>query len=249
MVGKFFMVEGIDGSGKSVAINAIKDYAVSKNLKVLDVRAFCEQKNTFPDDDEIAESDIVFTSEPSYSFVGRALRTELLIEENNYPAWTIANSFALDREILYKRIVLPALKQNKTVVQERGLPSTMVYQPVQDKISLAELMRLPGNKLASEHPPHSLLILKVKPEEAITRLNARFSQKYSLFDTLFFQRKIEERYSSFWLRGYFEKLGTDVYTFETSNPISAEQNRKNSLRIFQAMIGNKTKTNEKQTQL
>ncbi|HLD18870.1 MAG TPA: hypothetical protein VJB90_02570 [Candidatus Nanoarchaeia archaeon] len=249
MDGKFFMVEGIDGSGKSTAVNAIKDYVISKNLKVLDLRAFCEQKNTFPDDDEIAESDIIFTSEPSYSFVGKALRTELLSDDNSYPAWTMAHAFALDREILYKRVVLPALKKNKIVVQERGLPSTMVYQPIQDKISLSELMRLPGNKIAAENPPDTLLILKTKFEEAISRLNARFSNKYSIFDNLLFQRKIEERYSSLWLRGYFEKLGTKVYSFGTSSPVTVEQNRKNALRLFQEMVGNSVKAKEKQTQL
>lgn len=248
-MGRFFMVEGIDGSGKSASISAIKEYVISKNLKVLDVRTFCEQRNTFPDEQDIDDCDILFTSEPSYSFVGKAIRSELLDDENKYPAATIANAFALDREILYKRIIIPALKMKKIVVQERGLPSTMVYQPVQGKIPLSDIMRLSGNKIASEYPPDFLLVLKVKPEEAITRMNARFNQKYSLFDNLFFQRKIEERYNGLWLRGYFEKLGSKVSSFDTSLPVTVDQNKKNTLKLFQEMTGNSIKSKEKQTQL
>ena len=173
----------------------------------------------------------------------------MLVDETSYPALTIAHAFALDREILYKKVVLPALRLGKNVVQERGFASTMVYQPVQDKIPLPEIMALPGNKLASQNPPDLLLILKTNPDEAVSRLNSRFSQKYSLFDNLLFQRKIEERYSSLWLKGYFEKLGTKVYSFETSSPVTVEQNRKNALRLFQNMIGNSVKSKDKQTQL
>ncbi len=243
------MVEGIDGSGKSAAISSIKELAVAKRQRVFDLRQYCEQHNTFPSEDDLEEYDILFTSEPSYSFVGKAIRTELIADENVYPAWTIACAFALDREILYKRIIIPALKLNKTIVQERGLASTMVYQPVQGGISLADIMRLPGNNLASENPPDILLILKVKPEEAISRLNSRFSQKQSLFDNLLFQRKIAERYESTWLRGYFEKLGSSVHRFDTSSPSTAEQNKRNAMRLFSELAGKTFKSKDTQMQL
>ncbi len=249
MSGQFFMVEGIDGSGKTAAVNAIKEWAVSKNLKILDLQDYCEQKGRFPQSDEIADFDILFTDEPSYSFVGKAIREELIVEGKKYAPLTLANAFALDREILYRRVIIPALKLKKLVVAERGFASTMVYQPVQEKLPLGDVMRLPGNQLAISHPPDVLLILSVSADAAISRINSRFGASFSMFDNLFFQRKIEERYTSVWLRGFFEKLGTKVVCFSTNAPSSIDANRSFALKLFLDMANSQIKQKDTQTQL
>ena len=249
MSSKFMMIEGIDGSGKSTAFSAIKQWAVSKDLKVLDLKSYCEQHNSFPESEDLFEYDIIFSSEPSYSFVGKAIRNELILDEKHkYSASSLAHAFSLDREILYNRIILPALKKGKMIVQERGFVSSMVYQPLQEKLQLNEIMHLPGNQLAIKHPPDLILVLKISAEQAVSRVNARFAQNFSQFDNLFFQRKAEERYSGVWLRGIIEKMGSRLVYFDTTET-TADQNKANAVRLFAELSKGDFKQKEIQKEL
>jgi len=234
----FVMVDGMDGSGKGTIVDGLAEWAERKAMKILDVRKYCRDKNNFPTVEEISGADVVVSGEPTYCYVGKAIREELVrTSERRYSAWSLAQAFSLDREILYKRVIIPAVKAGKYVFQERGLTSSLVYQPVQERIQVSELLKLPGNRLAIQNAPSLLLIAKVSPETVVRRLDSRTKKDYSIFDNLAFQRKLDERYSSEWLRHLFEQHGSEVQYIDTNEPKSEEDTKKEAVEIIEKFIG------------
>jgi len=215
------MVDGIDGSGKGTIINIIKDFFEERGLKVFDLRNYEKEKQDFPEIEEIEEYDVIASVEPSYCLIGKAIRDEIV--KNNgrtYSGLTTSYAFALDREILYKKVLLPALKMGKIIIQERGIITSLVYQPIQlERITLHQIMNIPGNKLALKNAPDLLLITDVKPEVVMVRLKEREKQDRAIFENLLFQKKISERYKAEWLKRLFEKMGSKVVYVNTEGTI------------------------------
>ena len=179
---KFVMVDGLDGSGKGTIVDGLAEWAERKGLKILDVRTYCRDKNTFPTYEEIEQSDVIVSAEPTFCYVGKAIREELVrASDRKYSALSLAHAFALDREILYRRVILPALKAGKYIFQERGVTSSIVYQPVQEHIQVSELLRFPGNRFALQNAPSLLIIAKVSPETVVKRLGLRQKKDNSIF--------------------------------------------------------------------
>lgn len=234
---RFVMVDGLDGSGKGVIVDTFADWAEAKGMKVLDLRSFCREKGAFPEPAEIMSYDAIVSSEPTFCYVGKAIREELVrATERKYSALSLAGAFSLDREILYQRVIIPAMKAGKFVFQERGLPSTLVYQPVQDRIQVSELLKLPGNRLAIQNAPSLLLIAAVSAETVMKRLGVREKKDESVFDNLSFQRRLEERYSSEWLRQLFEQHGSVVRYISTDEPKSIEDTKKEAVGILEEFM-------------
>src|SRR3989338_937685 len=215
---RFIMVDGLDGSGKGTIVDGLAKWAESKALKVLDVRKYASENGKFPPAEEIESADVILSCEPTYCYVGKAIREEIIRAGTNYSGLTTAHAFSLDREMLYNRVIIPAMKMGKIIFQERGVVSSLVYQPVQEHIQLSELLRLPGNKLAIQNAPSLLLIATVSPKTVITRLDLREKKDNSIFDNASFQQKIHERYNSGWLKQLFEQHGTKVEYISTDEP-------------------------------
>jgi thymidylate kinase len=235
---KFLMVDGLDGSGKGTIVDGLSEWAEIKSLKILDVRKYCNDNNTFPSKEEIEAADVIISAEPTFCYIGKAIREELVrTSDRQYSAWSLAQAFSLDREILYHRVIIPAVKAGKYIFQERGLTSSLVYQPVQEHIQLSELLKLPGNKLAIKNAPTLLLIAKVSPETVVKRLDMRTKKDNSIFDNVAFQRKLEERYSSEWLKSLFEKYGSTVQYIDTDEPKTEEDTRKEAVKIVEKFFG------------
>ncbi|MGB9748986.1 MAG: dTMP kinase [Candidatus Woesearchaeota archaeon] len=237
MKGIFIMVDGLDASGKSVIINAFKDWFFSKKMKVFSLKEYCEEHKTLPEPEEIENFDVIASNEPTDALVGKAIRDELIKKNSReYSAATIAQAFSLDREILYKRIIIPALKQNKIILQDRGVVSTFVYQPVQEHIPLNELIKLPGNRLALEHAPNLLVLTKVSPEVVMERIEKKGMNSATIFTNLLFQRKISERYNSIWLRELFERFGTKIVYISTEPPATEEETKKRAVEVLEEFL-------------
>ncbi|MAG16253.1 hypothetical protein CMO88_04285 [Candidatus Woesearchaeota archaeon] len=234
MKGKFVMVDGLDGSGKGTIVDGLSEWAELKAMNTLDLRKYCRDKNNFPSADEINAASVIVSCEPTFCYVGKAIREELVrTSERRYSAWSLAQAFSLDREILYQRVIIPAVKAGKLIFQERGLTSSLVYQPVQERIQLSELLKLPGNRLAINNAPSLLLIAKVSPETVVKRLGLRTKKDNSIFDNVAFQRKLEERYSSEWLRRLFEQHGSTVQYIDTDEPKTPEETKQESVEIVE----------------
>ena len=230
---RFVMVDGPDGSGKGVIINAMKKWAEQKHLKILDIRTYCKEKNRFPEPEEINDFDVIVSCEMSYCWVGSALREEIVKKtDRQYSITSTAHAFSLDREILYKRIIIPAIKQGKYIFQERGVITSIVYQPVQGNIPLTEIMRLPGNKIALQNSPNLLIIAQVAPETVMQRLSQRQKHDKAIFEEINFQRRVEQRYNSQWLKNLFENYGSKVIYIDTNFPKTVEDTEKEAIRIL-----------------
>ena len=206
MKGSFAAVDGIDGSGKGTVVEGLRNLEKSRGSKILDLREYCTENNRFPSAEEIEKCDVVISSEPTHCYVGKALREEFLSASGiRCPPMSLVQAFSLDRELLYNKVIIPALKSGKKVFQERCLASSLVYQPVQERILLTEILKLAGNRLALQNAPDVLVIASVSPKSAVDRLRSRKKKDNSIFDELEFQTRIAERYSSGWLRENLRK--------------------------------------------
>ncbi|MDO8481085.1 MAG: hypothetical protein Q7S65_04690 [Nanoarchaeota archaeon] len=227
-MGQFVMIDGIEGAGKHI----VMEEAASLFKHVFDLRAYAKEHGRFPAPEDI-QPDVVLSVEPTYALVGRAIREEMLKSDYKYSALTTAHAFALDREMLYNKVILPLRKLGKTIIQERGIVSTLVYQPVQlDQTTLRDVMNIQGNKIAIKNAPDYLVIIKVDPEKV-----AHHQKK--AFDGLFFARKIEERFEAEWLSQLFERFGTKVRYLDGNVP--AQELREAAKKLFtETILGGQT---------
>jgi len=215
------IVDGIDGSGKGTIVKALADWAKAKKLKVLDLKEYWKAKHTFPEPEEIKKFDCIVSAEPTFSMVGQAIREEIIKDNGrHYSAFTTAESFALDREILYRRIIIPALLQGKYIFQERGVTTSLIYQPIQkEPLSLQKILNLSGNKLAIKYQPDLLIITQVEPETAVKRLAERDKKDGTIFEKLPFLKKSNKRFSAPWFCKIFETHGTKVVYLKTNKTV------------------------------
>jgi thymidylate kinase len=243
MKGKLIMIDGLDGSGKGVAVNALKEHFEAQKKKVFDLNEYWKQHNNIPEAEELHDSDIIISSEPTFGMVGKVIREEIIKVNSHgriYSALSTAHAFALDREILYMKLIIPALKKGKIIVQERGVVTSLVYQPVQnEKIDLTTVMTLPGNKLALQYPPDLLIITKVNPAEVIKRIESREKKDQAIFENENFQQTIEGRYESDWLRRLFEQRGSKVVYLDTNPPLTAANTKENAVKIWEEFVKEK----------
>ncbi len=229
---KLILIEGIDGSGKGVISKTLKKLAKEAGLKSFDLTEYIKKNKDFPEYDQIKEYDVVLSSEPTYGWIGQAIREEMIKENGRkYSALAVAQAYSLDRKVLYKRLITKALKDGKIVFNDRSVVSSLAYQPLQARaqgeyLELREIIELPGNKLSiKEFPPSHIIIAKVDPEKVIERLNLRSKKDNCIFEKIEFLKQLQLRYESDWLRGIFEKQGTKIIYLSTNTTLQDTINR------------------------
>ena len=121
--GKFIVIEGADGSGKSLVINKLKELYKDR-------------------------SDIIFVKEPSFSKFGGSLSRLIKSYKDSITAETKMYLFMAARCELIDNIIIPALNEGKTVICERFALSTYAYQCSEDD-SLIKILTESLNKLSS----------------------------------------------------------------------------------------------------
>lgn len=247
--GLLVAVEGIDGSGKGTVVhhqggllNCLRTHVPS--LSVFDIDEWQRSSQNNPelnpgndhrpryDDDNVKgvikprtpglkEANIILVSEPTYSGTGRDVRFEM-IEDNGrtYSAVSAAQAFSIDREVLDRRLILPALKDGKIVIKSRCMVTSLVYQPIQAEQNgepgLTPWMLTSDDFAGNRHQllycaPDLLIIQTLGAGEAMRRLEGRKDkQDGAIFENLSFQQKLAVEYQSDWLREMFENRGTRV---------------------------------------
>jgi len=222
------MVDGLTGSGKSTIMNAVHGWAVACGHRIWRLQDWKEPAP--PRFEDIADYDVYFTYEPTRSWVGSAIRYELSREDEPYGGEELAHAFALDREISYRRLIIPALKAGKTIIQDRGVGSSLVYQPVMPRsVPLETVLALPGNKLALLHAPDALILTRLDAEVAMERIRARCDDSKGVFADLNFIKTQGERFASAWLKELFETQGTRVLELDTGGTLKESQTRATEL--------------------
>lgn len=228
------MIDGLDGSGKGTAVTALKDYFESNDKKVFDLREYWKENDNIPEIEEVMEYDVICSAEPTFSGVGKVIREEIVrSNDRKYSGMSTAQAFSLDREILYKKLLLPAKKAGKIILQERGITTSLVYQPIQnEKMQLKEILGLPGNQLAVKNSPDILIIVKADPETVMERLGSREKDDQAIFENLVFQRKVQARFQSDWIKKLFAHYGSKIVYLDTNPPTTVEETKEKVIRIW-----------------
>ncbi|MCX6723734.1 MAG: dTMP kinase [Candidatus Staskawiczbacteria bacterium] len=171
--GKFIVIEGLDGSGKSAQVDLVINYLKEKNKEV------------------------VVTKEPTMdSEAGRkikqALRKEVVVEPLE-----LQKLYVQDRKEHLKNKVVPALKQGKFVVSSRYAFSTFAYG-YSDGLGVDLLVEMNNEFLL----PDLTIIIDVSPESCVERIENRgepkelFEQKEKLAKVSIVYKKIPEMFKN-----------------------------------------------------
>jgi dTMP kinase len=105
MRGKFLVIEGLDGSGKSTQVKLLFHHLKKQGFK------------------------IVLTHEPTYERLGKMLR-EYYLKKVDLPR-VDALLFAADRGENVETNILPSLNQGKIIISDRYYHSSIAYQSAQ----------------------------------------------------------------------------------------------------------------------
>lgn len=218
-----FMVDGLDGCGKGTIVNELRSIVVSSGGKCFDARAHQKSTGEHPPRTAFDHADCILTSEPTYAGHGRDIRERLIRKSDTkekFSAMMIAEAYSKDREELYRKVILPASSKGKLIFQERGVVSSMVYQPVHartqgNEITREEIVRLAGNAFCLSRPPEYLIIPKVSARTAMERIGKREKQDHAEFEKLSFLSELESQYYGNELKNYFSDLGTTVIYIDT----------------------------------
>ena len=151
MKGKFIVIEGIDGCGKTTQINEIYKWLPSSGLM---------NKN----------SKLIKTREPGGSKLGKKLRELILDNDTNNKPSSLAELllYSADRAEHVSKIISPALKNNDWVVCDRFSDSTLAYQGYGRNINLQTIKDIETIVCQGEYPDLTIF-LEITPEESILR--------------------------------------------------------------------------------
>ena len=222
--GKLIVIDAIDGAGKTTAIKAVVDHLGSQGKRTFDLVAWSKSHHALPDVDEpeLMAADVMLSAEPTHTWVGAAVREELMRQHANRvnDGFIVAEGYSLDRYVLFTRVILPFLtdRPDRWVIQDRGVVTTLAYQPVQDeRITVDWLSTLSGNRLELANPPDALILLRIMPEEAFARLAKRTDkQDNDIYSSNDFQARVATRYRSDEVLAPFRQAGTKIVEIDAS---------------------------------
>ncbi|MEK9158803.1 MAG: hypothetical protein AAB673_02280 [Patescibacteria group bacterium] len=229
----FIVIDGADGTGKSTVLNTWEDFLKQEGYSLFSLKNFWKENNAHPDEAEWEKSDVIISAEPTYAPMGRIIREELIRESDvAYPPEAIAQAFSLDRLILYHKVILPALKAKKIIIQDRSVTTSLVYQAVQSAaLTLDRLAGLPGNQLALEHAPDYLIVLELPVEKAMERLQGRDTKKdNAIFENPEIIKKNMRAFHNPDFCRRLEQKGVQIIYFDTSDKIDIM--REKALNLF-----------------
>ena len=151
MKGKFIVLEGIDGCGKTTQINELYKWLPNSGLI---------NKNRT----------LIKTREPGGSILGRDIRDMILNNhESNSPAsLTELLLYSADRAEHISKIILPALKDGNWIISDRFSGSTLAYQGYGREINIDIIKQL-ENIVCQNIRPDLTFLLEISPEESILR--------------------------------------------------------------------------------
>ena len=151
MKGKFIVIEGIDGCGKTTQINELANWLPKSGLME-------------------STSELIKTREPGGSLLGKKIRSLILDnDENNKPS-SLAELmlYSADRAEHVCKLISPALQKNNWVISDRFSDSTLAYQGYGRDISL-EIIKKIESIVCQGEAPDLTIFLEITPEESIIR--------------------------------------------------------------------------------
>ncbi|RKS87047.1 thymidylate kinase [Orbus hercynius] len=172
MLGKFIVIEGLEGAGKTTAINAVTHILIKKNI-----------------------TELVYTREPGGTAIAEALRTIIKKGLNDEPLTDKAEllMFYAARIQLIENVIKPALQANKWVIGDRHDLSTQAYQGGGRQIDPQFLSMLREGVLAG-FKPDLTIYMDISPELGLQRARSRGALDRIEQESLPFFERIRARY-------------------------------------------------------
>ncbi len=155
MKGKFIVIEGIDGSGKTTQINQLSKWLKGTNL--------IPEKNQ-----------LVITREPGGTKLGECIRSLLLdtSKEKKPDSITELLLYAADRAQHINEIIRPSLNKGDWVISDRFTGSTLAYQGYGRKLNIKLIKEL--EMIATQGiSPDITFLLDIPVDESIKRRISR----------------------------------------------------------------------------
>ena len=151
MKGKFIVIEGIDGCGKTTQIDELSKWLPNSGLIN-------------------KESKLITTREPGGSMLGKKLRGLILDNNANNKPSSLAELllYSADRAEHVSKIISPALKNNDWVISDRFADSTLAYQGYGRNINLEIIKNIESIVCQGEYPDLTFF-LEISPAESISR--------------------------------------------------------------------------------
>lgn len=170
MKGYFITLEGPDGSGKSTITRLLTTYLKEKGY------------------------DIVVTREPGGTDISEDIRKIILDNKNvKMSPVTEALLYAASRaQHVYEKI-LPSIKENKIVICERFVHSSLVYQGIGRELGIENVRKI--NDFATQGlKPDLTLFFKVNPAKGLNRKRRRNRGDRLEMEDISFHEKVYEGY-------------------------------------------------------
>ena len=151
MRGKFIVIEGIDGCGKTTQIQEISKWLPTSGLMG-------------------ENSKLIKTREPGGSLLGKKLRNLILDNNKNNKPSSLAELllYSADRAEHVSKIISPALQKENWVLSDRFADSTLAYQGYGRNINL-EIIKKIESIVCQGEKPDLTIFLEISAEESFLR--------------------------------------------------------------------------------
>jgi dTMP kinase len=139
------------------------------------------------------QHEVITTREPGGSMIAEAIRDIILNPKyKGVTPYTEALLLAASRAQHLDEIILPALKQNKIVLCDRYLDSSLAYQAYARDLGFDFVLSI--NKYATQNMPNLTFYIDLDPKVGISRISNR--EKYDRLDqeTFSFHEKVRQGY-------------------------------------------------------
>jgi dTMP kinase len=164
--GKFIVLDGLDGCGKSVQTKLLADWLTNYGIETVVFRD--------PGTTDVGEKIRQILLTPGDATM--STRTELLL-------------YMAARAQLWQEKISPALKQNRCVILDRWLSSTCAYQGCAGGFGIDNVINIAQSALERLWPDLTI-ILDIDPKSASQRLNRALDRMEQKGDE--YRRKVRE---------------------------------------------------------
>ena len=195
MEGKFIVLEGIDGCGKTTQINELSKWLPKSGLI---------NKN----------ATLIKTREPGGSILGREIR-DMILKNNGSNSPSILTELLLysaDRAEHISKIILPALQNGNWIISDRFSGSTLAYQGYGREINIDIIKKL-ENIVCQNIKPDLTFFLEISPEESILRRKNKVADRIES-EGLEFLKKVNHGFKLIALENNWEiiKASEDLHS-------------------------------------
>ena len=241
MKGKLVLFEGIDGAGKSTLVAKLEQYLLEQGKRVLNVKQHAEQHQQLPEYSLLEQYDAVITAEPTNTLIGKTIREELISNKRAYGKESIAQAYAIDREIHYKRLVLPALERGIHVVQDRSVISSAFYQVLlgtapSETALQHQFLDYAGNKLALATRPDLIIVPQLSAETAMKRINDRKKTDNAVYEQVELQKELAQYYhEKKWYQRLFRDEDIPLHFLNVEQEGTEEATRQSVIKLWESL--------------